>query len=222
MDVFDMIGPVMVGPSSSHTAGAVRIGRMARMVLGDEVAEASITLFGSFAATWKGHGTDKAILSGLLGFEADDERIGEAPSLAEKAGLAYTFILSDKAGIHPNCAEIEARSRSGKTIRLTGSSIGGGSIVINKINGIAVSITGEFHTLIVVHQDVPGVVASVTSVLSGKGINIAAMTVFRSNRGGEAIMVIETDQVLDSGVAGELLKRQGVRDVSVIASMKEG
>ena len=219
MNVFDMVGPVMIGPSSSHTAGALRIARMARTILGERVVKADITLYESFAATFRGHGTDRAILAGLMGMETDDERVKNALELAGDSGLAYSFSFENHGGVHPNSADINVVGESGKTLSLTGASIGGGSIVIHRINGIPVAFAGELHTLIVVHRDKPGVVASVTGVLSRHGINIATMKLHRSEKGGEAIMVLETDQPMDEGVSGSILLIQGVTDAVAIRAM---
>lgn len=219
MNVFDMVGPVMIGPSSSHTAGALRIAGMARTILGERVVKARITLYESFAATFRGHGTDRAILAGLMGLEADDEHVKTALDKAADYGLAYSFAMEDHGGVHPNSADIDAVGESGKTLCLTGASVGGGSIVIHRINGIPVAFTGELHTLVVVHRDRPGVVASVTGVLSRHGINIATMKLHRSEKGGEAIMVLETDQPMEEDVSVSILQIQGVTDAVVIRAM---
>jgi L-serine dehydratase len=219
VNVFDMVGPVMIGPSSSHTAGALRIAGMARMILGERVVKADITLYESFAATCRGHGTDRAVLAGLMGMEAGDERVRTALDLARDCGLAYAFSFESHGGVHPNSADIHVVGEGGKTLSLTGASIGGGNIVIHRINGIPVAFTGELHTLIVVHRDRPGVVASVAGVLSGHGINIATMKLHRSEKGGEAIMVLETDQPMDEGVSGSILHIQGVTDAVAIRAM---
>jgi len=219
MNVFDMVGPVMVGPSSSHTAGALRIAGMVRVILGERVVEADITLYESFAATCRGHGTDKAVLAGLMGFETDDGRIRTADVLAEEAGLACRFTFKDNGGVHPNSLDIEAVGESGKVLQLTGASVGGGSIVIHRLNGIAVEFTGELHTLIVVHTDMPGVVAAVAGILSRCEINIATMKLYRSVKGGEAIMVLETDQPVNEGVSEDIGLIRGVRQAVVIQAM---
>lgn len=194
MDVFDIIGPVMVGPSSSHTAGAVRIGKVVRGLLGEEPVDVVVGLFGSFARTYKGHGTDKAIIAGLMGMSPDDERIRDAMELARKAGIKYRFETVYIKNAHPNTALITAIGKTGKKVVVQGSSVGGGNILINKVNEIDVEITGEYYTLVISHKDTPGEVAAVTNMLAQNDINIANMKVYRSYRGGNAIMVIETDQ----------------------------
>ena len=156
INIFDMMGPVMVGPSSSHTAGAARIGNMGRTLLGEEVARADIGLHGSFAETGFGHGTDRALLAGLLGMKPDDLRIPNAYEEANRAGMAYSFRTVELRDAHPNTALLELTGKSGKQLTLQASSIGGGAIVVNKIDGIDVNFTGDFNTLIVRNQDLSG------------------------------------------------------------------
>ena len=194
INIFDMMGPVMVGPSSSHTAGAARIGNMGRTLLGEEVARADIGLHGSFAEMGFGHGTDRALLAGLLGMKPDDLRIPNAYEEANRAGMAYSFRTVELRDAHPNTALLELTGKSGKQLTLQASSIGGGAIVVNKIDGIDVNFTGDFNTLIVRNQDESGSVAAITSILSQVHINVANMSVNRHRRGGDALMVIETDQ----------------------------
>ena len=194
INIFDMMGPVMVGPSSSHTAGAARIGNMGRTLLGEEVARADIGLYGSFAETGFGHGTDRALLAGLLGMKPDDLRIPNAYEEANRAGMAYSFRTVELRDAHPNTTLLELTGKSGKKLTLQASSIGGGAIVVNKIDGIDVNFTGDFNTLIVRNQDESGSVAAITSILSQVHINVANMSVNRHRRGGDALMVIETDQ----------------------------
>ena len=194
INIFDMMGPVMVGPSSSHTAGAARIGNMGRTLLGEEVARADIGLYGSFAETGYGHGTDRALLAGLLGMKPDDLRIPNAYEEANRAGMAYSFRTVELRDAHPNTALLELTGKSGKKLTLQASSIGGGAIVVNKIDGVDVNFTGDFNTLIVRNQDESGSVAAITSILSQVHINVANMSVNRHRRGGDALMVIETDQ----------------------------
>lgn len=194
INIFDMMGPVMIGPSSSHTAGAARIGNMGRTLLGEEVARADIGLHGSFAETGFGHGTDRALLAGLLGMKPDDLRIPNAYGEANRAGMAYSFRTVELRDAHPNTALLELTGKSGKKLTLQASSIGGGAIVVNKIDGIDVNFTGDFNTLIVRNQDETGSVAAITSILSQVHINVANMSVNRHRRGGDALMVIETDQ----------------------------
>lgn len=162
MDIFDILGPVMVGPSSSHTAGAARIGAMARTLLGEEVADAKLHLYGSFAETGKGHGTDRALIAGLLGMKPDDLRIPNAFEEAKKAGLRYTIDEIDLRDAHPNTAVLELTGKGGRTLTVQASSLGGGRIMVNKLDGIEVNFTGESNTLVVRNQDEFGSVAAVT------------------------------------------------------------
>lgn len=194
MGVFDSIGPIMIGPSSSHTAGAARLGKMAGTILGEAPAKAVITLYGSFARTYKGHGTDKALVAGLLGFAADDERIKDALKIAEASGLNVIFQSGQDEDYHPNTAEFELSGVSGKTVKVRGKSIGGGSIRITSIDGYEVEFAGEYHTLITIHQDKPGVIAHITEILAQQKVNIAFMRVSRKQRGAKALMILETDQ----------------------------
>lgn len=192
--LFDIAGPIMIGPSSSHTAGAVRLGAMARVILGEPPARAEIRLHGSFAQTCRGHGTDKAIVAGLLGFAPDDERIKNALDLAADFGLEFTFSTVELPDVHPNTAVLALTGASGRRREVTGASVGGGNILITRIDGYPVKVTGQYHTLITIHDDKPGVIAVVTHKLAQEGVNIAFMQVSRSERGAEALMVIEADE----------------------------
>lgn len=194
IDIFDMLGPVMVGPSSSHTAGAARIGNMAHTLLGEDVKRAKISLHGSFAETGLGHGTDKALVGGLLGMKCDDLRIPDAFSEAEKAGMEFGFSYVDLGDAHPNTAVLDLVGVNGKTLVMQASSIGGGRIEVNKLDGVTVSFSGAYNTLIVRNSDELGLVAAVTSILNQLRINVANMSVFRDKRGGTSLMVIEADQ----------------------------
>ncbi|MEW6725612.1 MAG: L-serine ammonia-lyase, iron-sulfur-dependent subunit beta [Bacillota bacterium] len=216
MNVFDIVGPVMVGPSSSHTAGAVRIGRMARRLLGEEPAEVYIQFHGSFARTYRGHGTDRAVIAGLLGFEPDDTRIRESLLLAEQRGWKVTVETAALRDAHPNTAVIRLLGRSGRAVTVTGSSMGGGNILIRQIDDLKVEISGEYHTLVVPHRDTPGVVAAVTGVLAAKRVNIARMNVYRRCRGCEALMVIELDQDAGRAAVDEIGRLAGVLAVTAL------
>ncbi len=200
LSAFDIIGPVMIGPSSSHTAGAVRLGQMARAVLDQVPAKAKILLHGSFAETYKGHGTNLALVSGLLGMATDDERIPKALELARNAGMEVEFIPTDLGDVHPNTVRIEMTGKGDRNVSILGSSIGGGRIRITKLDDFPVDLSGDFYTLIVVHQDQPGVVARVTTLLAGAQVNIAQMRVSRQKKGAQALAVVETDQKLEDTV----------------------
>ena len=191
--VFDIIGPVMVGPSSSHTAGAVRIGKIVSAIFGDAPTEVEFQLFNSFAKTYRGHGTDVALVAGILGMETDNPDIPHALDIAHEKGIkVYWKINKDSKAPHPNTTRITLKNAT-KTISATGTSIGGGNIQVTELNGFAVNLKMNTPTLIIVHQDVPGMIALVTDILSRYGINIAQMTVTRENAGEKAIMIIEID-----------------------------
>lgn len=197
MNIFDIIGPVMVGPSSSHTAGAVRLGNAARAILGQPVIEATIGLHGSFAQTGRGHGTDLALVAGLMGWPTDDLRIPQAFDYAREAGLHYFFRTIDAGdAAHPNFVKFWLTGQDGVKSQVAGASIGGGRVVISEVDDFPLAFTGDFPTILTLHEDRPGAVAEVTGILSKCGVNIAQMKVFRKNKGGLASMVLETDQPL--------------------------
>ena len=216
MNIFDILGPVMVGPSSSHTAGAVRIGLIARRLLGGQPATAKITLSGSFAATGTGHGTDRALVAGLLGMKPDDIRIPDSFALAVEQGLAFTFDKIDLKEAHPNTAILQLSTAGGRELEVQASSLGGGRIMVNKLDGINVNFNGDSPTLIVHNLDQPGHVAEVTSMLSHKSVNIATMQLYRNHRGGYAVMVIETDQDIPAEALRWLSRLEGVIKVTYL------
>lgn len=194
--VFDIVGPIMIGPSSSHTAGAARLGRMARVILGEQPQTAVIELHGSFAQTYRGHGTDKALVAGLLGFAADDARIKDALTIAVRENCRVTFRTVDLGDAHPNTARFYLTGKSGRTVTVTGASVGGGNILLTGIDGYQVELTGEYHTLITIHHDQPGMVALISKLLAEGQVNIAFMRVSRRERGSQALAIIETDQAV--------------------------
>lgn len=212
MNVFDIIGPVMIGPSSSHTAGAARIGRIAYMLLGQPAKRAEILLHGSFAKTYKGHGTDKALIAGIMGMKPDDARLRSSFELAEQAGLSFEITTGHLEDAHPNTAQITLYGEDSQ-VSVQGASVGGGNILINRINGMAVEISGQFTTLIVLHRDAPGTIAHVTELLGSNGINIANFRLARKQKGGTAVMTIEID-----GDAGKELNRQVAALENVLGS----
>lgn len=216
MNIFDILGPVMVGPSSSHTAGAVRIGLIARRLLGGQPATAKITLSGSFAATGTGHGTDRALVAGLLGMKPDDIRIPDSFALAVEQGLAFTFDKTELKEAHPNTAILQLSTAGGRELEVQASSLGGGRIMVNKLDGINVNFNGDSPTLIVHNLNQPGHVAEVTSMLSHKSVNIATMQLYRNHRGGYAVMVIETDQNIPAEALRWLSRLEGVIKVTYL------
>lgn len=200
---FDIIGPVMIGPSSSHTAGAARIGRVARTLFEIQPKKAVISLFGSFAKTYKGHGTDMALVAGLLDFDTFDERIPKALEIADKVGMEIVFLTETAITEHPNTVKINLYADE-KELEIIGISIGGGTIEIIEINSFKLKLSGANPAILVIHEDRFGIISSVTSILSRYEINIGHMEVSRKERGDMAIMVIEMDQKIDDGVVEEL------------------
>ncbi len=220
MNVFDIMGPIMVGPSSSHTAGAVKIGYTARKLLREDVKEAKIYLHGSFLLTGKGHGTDKALIAGLLGMKPDDERIPDSFRYAKERGLHYQFEGIELRNAHPNSVLLKLAGIKGNEIEIIASSIGGSSIVINQIDGVEADITAAYPTLVIKNIDKPGHVSMVTSLLSKQNINIATMKIQRDKRGGNAIMIIECDQEVPSEVIELLYHAEGVKKVTYINAIE--
>ncbi len=216
MNLFDILGPVMVGPSSSHTAGAVRIGYVARKLLGEFPKKAEILLHGSFATTGTGHGTDKALISGLLGMQPDDIRIPQSFELARAQGMEFSFGTVALRDVHPNTALLRLTGENGKQLEITASSLGGGRIKVIEIDGIRSSFTGEAPTLIVHNLDRPGLVAEVTSLLYNQSINIATMQLYRNRRGGTAVMIIETDQLINRKAVEAFEKIKGIVKVTYL------
>lgn len=219
MNSFDIIGPVMVGPSSSHTAGAVKIGNVAHRLLGCPVGRAEIYLHGSFLSTGKGHGTDKALVAGLLGFGVDDPRIAESFRLADEAGMAYRLSGIDLGDVHPNSVLLALTGTDGHTLRMTAASVGGGSILVTQIDGLDVSFSGDSPTLIISNQDRPGQVNQVASLLGLKSINVADMQLHRAQKGGCAIMVLECDQEVPTDVTDRLALLDGIRKVTYLGRL---
>ena len=217
MNMLDIIGPAMVGPSSSHTAGAVRIGRIARKLMAEKIIEAKILLHGSFLATGKGHGTDRALLAGLLGMDVDDERIRISFDVAGQEGLSFSFGSIMLTDAHPNSVKMILTGDSGKKLEIVASSVGGGRILVNEIDGLTANFSGDYPTLIVHNQDQPGHVAEVTSMLSHKSVNIATMQLYRDGRGGKAVMVVECDQEVPEEGIRWLEHAEGVLKVTYLS-----
>ncbi len=214
--IFDILGPVMVGPSSSHTAGAVRIGLIARQLFGKQPDKATVYLHGSFAATGKGHGTDRALIAGLLGMQPDDLRIPDSFDIAKEMGMDFVIEPRDLRDAHPNTARILMEAQDGKSLEIEACSIGGGRIRMKKLDGMDVNFSGETNTLIVRNKDQPGCITDVSTALSFCGINIATMQVFRAKRGGIAVMVVETDQVVPESALKMLEARKGILKVTFL------
>lgn len=205
MSIFDVIGPVMIGPSSSHTAGVVRIGNITSKILGVIPKQAVITFYGSFAQTYVGHGSDKAIIAGLLGYSTDDIRIREVLEKSLNEGYDFTILKSNKKTRHPNTVQIEALDSSLEHTKIIAESLGGGSISIRKINDLKVELTGKLNTIVLNYVDKPGVVKDVSGILLKENVNIATMRVIRTNKGGDAIMLLEVDSLITESLKKEIL-----------------
>ena len=219
--VFDILGPIMVGPSSSHTAGAARLGKVARAVAGADIEDVTFYLHGSFAKTYKGHGTDRALVAGILGMEPSDLRLRDSLEIAKEMGLKIRFREADLGDVHPNTVEFVIKGNEG-IYELIGSSIGGGSIEVTSVNGNSVNFTGAYPTIIISNRDVPGVVSKVTSILYDNDINIAFMKVFRNQKGRDATMVFEVDHEVTAEIIGNVKAIEGINKVIMINPIKDG
>lgn len=211
--VFDIIGPVMVGPSSSHTAGAARIGLVARKLFGRQPEWARISFYGSFAETYRGHGTDVAIIAGLLGFDTFDERIPDALAIAQAAGMDVSFSAEEAIPHHPNTARVRIGDGKGE-LELVGVSIGGGKIEIIELNGFELKLSGHHPALLIMHNDRYGTIGAVASALAKHAINIGHMEVSRKEKGKEALMTIEVDQPLTDELLQELEQQPNIIQVT--------
>jgi L-serine dehydratase len=216
MNVFDIIGPVMTGPSSSHTAGAVRIGNAARSIFGKKPDRALIRLYNSFSKTGRGHGTDKALIAGFLGYAPDDGRIADAYDEAKRQGLEpIVEFMGDNPSFHVNTAEILLQNGEGQA-QITGKSIGGGRIVITRIDGYETEYTGDYHGLMTIHKDVPGVVSEVTGYLAKMQVNIAFMTLYRTMKGSKVLMMIETDNPIPAEIKDLLMSSPYIEKTAIL------
>ncbi|MDD2481005.1 MAG: L-serine ammonia-lyase, iron-sulfur-dependent subunit beta [Lutispora sp.] len=219
MNLFDIIGPVIIGPSSSHTAGAVRLGKLARSIYGGSFHKAEITLYNSFSKTGKGHGTDKALVAGILGMNPDDEEIRNAFDYGKDAGLEILFQhQNSNRAYHPNTARIKLMGQNG-VMSIMGCSLGGGRVMIIDIDGFKTEFTGEFNTIIVVQNDKPGIVAFVASYLAEKNINIAQMKLSRKSKGDTALMIIETDETPPKSIKVDLKDYDGIHKTIVVPTV---
>ena len=216
MGIFDIMGPVMVGPSSSHTAGAVRIGLITQKLLGEKPVQAELLLHGSFAATGKGHGTDRALVAGLLGMKPDDGRIPRSLEIAEEEGLSVQIGTVALRNVHPNTAVLRVKGKSGRELEVEASSLGGGRIKICRLDGIETNFSGDCPTLVVHNMDQPGHVAEVTFLLARYNVNIATMQLYRDVRGGYAVMVLECDQPIPKAPLESLSKMDGILKITYL------
>lgn len=216
MNIFEILGPVMVGPSSSHTAGAVRIGYVYRKLMGEKIVTADIELYGSFLLTGKGHGTPQAIVAGLLGMTPDDARIPDSFEIAKAQGLKFTIGEAKLKEAHPNSVLLKLTGESGKELEVIGESLGGSIINIAQIDGLPANISGDYPTLIASNMDVPGMVAKVSEVLFEAKINIAQMHLYRASRGKNSVLIAECDQEIEDKTLNDIRDLDGIMKVSYL------
>ena len=217
ISVFDVMGPNMIGPSSSHTAGAARIAFLAQKMITPPLKKVEFILYGSFARTYKGHGTDRALLGGIMGFSTDDMRIRNSFDIAREQGIDFSFTPNEaETDVHPNTVDIHMVNEQGQEMTVRGESLGGGKVRIVEINHVKVDFTGEYSAVIVIQKDRPGVVAHVTKVLSDRGVNIAFMRLFRKAKGEIAYTIVESDGRLPEDMAQKLEDNENVQNVMII------
>lgn len=217
ISVFDVLGPNMIGPSSSHTAGAAVIGYLAQKMINGSIQKVTFTLYGSFAKTYRGHGTDRALLGGVMGFRTDDVRIRDSFAIAREKGIDFAFLPNEEeTDIHPNTVDVAMVNEQGQEMVIRGESLGGGKVRIVKINGVEVDFSGDYSAIIVIQRDKPGVVAHITQCLSNIGINIAFMRLFRETKGHIAYTIVETDDTLPENLAQYLRINKNIHDVMIV------
>lgn len=217
ISAFDVLGPNMIGPSSSHTAGAVAIGLLAQKMIQGPITSVEFTLYGSFAKTYQGHGTDRALLGGIMGFQTDDERIRNSFSIAKERGIDFTFIPNlTETDTHPNTVDIRMKNARQEVMTVRGESLGGGKVRIVRINQVEVDFTGEYSAVIVVHQDRPGVIAHITKCLTDCNVNIAFLKLFREDKGATAYSIIESDEKLPLKVIDEINANKNVYNTMLV------
>ncbi len=220
--IFDVLGPIMIGPSSSHTAGAARLAKIAKDICNEKIKKVKFYLHGSFSQTYRGHGTDRALVAGILGYEPDDERLRDSLKIADKENIKYEFIMSDLGLVHPNTVKFVIEDVNDKITDVVGSSIGGGAVIITQINGFEVEFTGEYHTIITRHVDKRGIISEVSGILSHNGINIANMKVSRNPGSKEASMIIEIDSPPEKRVIDMIQELEPMKSVIEIKKAKDG
>ena len=217
ISAFDVLGPNMIGPSSSHTAGAAKIAYLAQKMIGGKLTKVDFTLYGSFSETYHGHGTDRALLGGIQGFTADDTRIRSSFELADAAGLRYSFTPDfDETEIYPNTVDIRMENDAGRVLTVRGESVGGGKVRITRIDGVSIDFTGEYSAVIVIHRDRPGLVAHISKCLCDRDVNIAFMRLFREAKGSTAYSIVESDGTLPEGLSESLFQNEYVYDVMLV------
>ena len=214
--VFDIMGPIMIGPSSSHTAGAVKLGKIAGIIAGEDIIDVKFMLHGSFAQTYKGHGTDKALVAGILGMDPWDDRLKTSIEIAKAKGINISFIGTDMGDVHPNTVKFIITKDNGEISEITGSSIGGGTIAITEIDGEQAEFTGVYPTLVINHIDVPGMILNVCQVFYNHGVNIAVAKIYRNGKGSNAAMVFEVDSYISKDMVGDIKKIPHINKVKAI------
>lgn len=217
--IFDVLGPIMIGPSSSHTAGAARLGKIAGTIVNKPIKEVSFLLHGSFRETYKGHGTDRALVAGILGFLPDDPNLKDSISIANEKGIIIRFLQADLGQVHPNTVKFLIKDIEDIEWEVLGSSIGGGLVEIHEINGKKVKVTGEYPTIITCHNDVPGTVSKISTLFYENKINIAFMSLSRNQKGKDATMTLEVDTNISDEIINEIKSINGVNRVIVINSL---
>ncbi|MCY6371292.1 L-serine ammonia-lyase, iron-sulfur-dependent subunit beta [Clostridium ganghwense] len=220
--VFDIVGPIMIGPSSSHTAGAARLAKVATIIAGNHIKKVDFLLHGSFAQTYKGHGTDKALVAGILGMDPWNENLRNSFTIAQEKGIEFKFTETDLGDVHPNTVKFVITKQNGNVSSVIGSSIGGGNIVIFDVDGQSVEFRGDYPTLITNHKDTPGVVSKITSLLYCEGINIGSMKVYRTSKGSTAAMGLETDNIIPDDVIEKIKAIPEIYSIKVINPIMEG
>ncbi|WP_035292076.1 L-serine ammonia-lyase, iron-sulfur-dependent subunit beta [Clostridium sp. KNHs214] len=220
--VFDIVGPIMIGPSSSHTAGAARLAKIAGVIAGQKIVKVKFLLHGSFAKTYKGHGTDRALVAGILGMEPWDERLRNSFEIAKEHGLEIEFEEADLGDVHPNTVKFVITKEDGEIVEVTGSSVGGGNILVSNIQGREVQFRGDYPTVIIEQEDSPGIISKITSLTYEENINIAFMRVYRQSKGSKATMTFETDSLVPERVIRKIESVPGVVSVKVINPVMEG
>lgn len=218
---FDILGPIMIGPSSSHTAGAARLAKVASIIAGKNIVSVQFILHGSFASTYKGHGTDKALVAGILGMDPWDDRLKDSLVIAKEQGLPFEFVPGDLGEVHPNTVKFIITKKSGRIVEIIGSSVGGGNIYIFEVDGQPVEFRGNYPTIIISHKDIPGMISKVTTLLYDENINIAFMNVYRNSRGLKAAMVFETDTTVPKSVLDKIKTLGDVYNIKEISPVQQ-
>ena len=217
ISAFDVLGPNMIGPSSSHTAGAVAISLLAQKMISGTITSVHFTLYGSFAKTYRGHGTDRALLGGIMGFQTDDERIRDSFAIAAERGLNFIFSTNEiDTDVHPNTVDIRMENEKQEVMTIRGDSLGGGKVRISKINGVDVDFTGQYSAVIVVHKDRPGVIAHITKCLTDRSVNIAFLKLFREDKGATAYSIVESDEKLPLAIIDEINSNEHVYNTMLV------